>query len=68
MEDLNLSIPRRPQYLGLSYGTICLILHLNLHLHSNKVQLTEELEPAAHKLLRTYADWVFEQQRLDEDF
>lgn len=67
-EDPNLSIPRRAQHLGLSYGTLWRILHLDLHLHPCKVQLTQELKPADHGMRRTYADWVLEQQRLDDDF
>ena len=31
--DPNMSIPHRPQELGLSYGTLWRILHLGLHLH-----------------------------------
>ena len=33
-KDTNVSIPRCPQELGLSYGTLWRILHLDLHLHS----------------------------------
>ena len=32
-ENPNVSIPRRSHELGLSYGTLCRILHLNLNLH-----------------------------------
>ena len=39
-KDPNVSIPRRSQELGLSYGTLWRILHLDLHLHPYKVQLT----------------------------
>lgn len=45
-EDPNLSIPRRAQQLGLSYGSLWRILQLDLHLHPYKVQLTQELKPA----------------------
>ena len=36
-EDPNVSIPLYPQKLGLSYGTLRRIFHLNLHLHPYKV-------------------------------
>ena len=36
-EESNVSIPSRPQELGLSYGTLWHILHLDLHLHLDKV-------------------------------
>ena len=35
-KDPNVSIPRRPQGLGLTYGTWC-ILHLDLPIHPYKV-------------------------------
>ena len=38
-EDLNMSISRRSQELGLSCGTLRRILHLDLHLYSYKIQL-----------------------------
>ena len=37
-EDPNVSIPRRSQELGLSYGTLWRILHLDLHLHPSHQQ------------------------------
>ena len=43
-EDPNVSIPRRSG-LGLSYGTLWRILHLDLHLHPYKVQITQQLKP-----------------------
>ena len=39
-EDPNVSIQRRSQEKALSYGTLLCILHLDLHLHLYKVQLT----------------------------
>ena len=45
-EEPNVSIPRCPQELGPSYGTLWRILHLDLHLHSYKMQLTQQLKPA----------------------
>ena len=47
-EDPNVAIPRRPKELQLSYDTLYCILHLNLHLHSYKIQLTQQLKPADH--------------------
>ena len=67
-EDPNLSIPRRSQQLGLSYGSLWRILHLDLHLHPYKVQLTQQLKPADHSLRRRYAEWVLEQQAVNDDF
>ena len=48
VEGPNMSIPRRSQELGLSYGTFWRILHLDLHLYPYKVQLTQQLKPADH--------------------
>ncbi|CAH2099714.1 unnamed protein product [Euphydryas editha] len=67
-EHQNLSITKRAQHLGLFYGTLWRILHLDLHLHPYKIQLKQELKPADHAMRRTYADWVLEQQRLNDDF
>lgn len=67
-EDPNLSIPRRAQHLGLSYGSLWRILHLDLHLHPYKIQLTQELKPQDHTQRRMYANWVIEQQAIDNDF
>ena len=47
-DDLNVSIPRRSQKSGLSYGTLWSIWHLDLHLHQYKNQLTQQLKPADH--------------------
>ena len=47
-EDPNVLIPRRSQELGLSYGTLWRTLHLDLHLHPYKVQITQKLKPADH--------------------
>lgn len=52
--DLNLSITRCAQYLDLSYGTLWHIFHLDLQLHSYKVQITQELKAADHTVQRTY--------------
>ncbi|EFN63948.1 hypothetical protein EAG_14216, partial [Camponotus floridanus] len=56
------------QHLGLSYGSLWRILHLDLHFHPYKVQLTQELKPVDHGMRRKYADWVLEQQAVDGDF
>ena len=53
-EDPNVSIPCRSQELGLSYGILWRILHLDLHLHPYKVQLTEQLKPADYSQRRRY--------------
>ena len=67
-EDPNLSIPHRSQELGLSYCTLWRIVHLNLHLHSYKVQLTQQLKPANHSQRRRYFEWVLEQHAVDGNF
>ena len=59
-EDPNMSIPRRPQELGLSCGTLWRFLHLDLHLHPYKVQLTQQLKPAGHSQCRGYVEWVLD--------
>ena len=45
-EDPYASIRCRSQQLGLSYDTLWRILHLDLHLHPCKVQLTQQLKPS----------------------
>ena len=61
-EGPNVSIPSRSQELGLSYGTLLCILHLDLHLHPYKFRLTQQLKPAHHSQRRRYKDaahkWV----------
>ena len=61
-------IPRRSQELGLSYGTIWRILHLDLHLLLNKVQPKQELKPTDHAQRRIYVEWVVEQLAVDDIF
>ena len=55
-EDPNMTIPRRPQELGLLFGTLWRILHLDLHLHPYKVQLTQKLKRADHSQRRRYGE------------
>ena len=48
-EGPNVSIPRRPQKSGLSYGTLLLhIRHLDLHLYPYKLLLMQQLKRADH--------------------
>ena len=47
-ENPNVSIPRCHQELGLSYGTLWCILHLELHLSPYIVQQTQQLKSADH--------------------
>ena len=63
-----MSIPRRPQELGLSDGTLCRILHLALQLHPYKVQFTLQLKPADHSQRRRYVEWVLEKKAADGNF
>ena len=44
--------------LGLSYGTLCRILHLDLHLLPYKVQLMQKLKPAGHSQIRGMGAWT----------
>ena len=60
-----MSIRRRSQELLLSYGPLWRILHLELHLHSYKVQHTQKLKPADHSQRRRFVEWVLEQQAED---
>ena len=54
-EDSNVSIPCRSQELGQSHGTLWRSLHLELHLHSYKIQLTQQLKPAdIHNVVDTW--------------
>ena len=59
-EDSNVSIRNCSRELGLSYGTLWHILHLDPHLRLYKVQLTQQLKPADHSQYRRYMEWVFE--------
>ena len=63
-----MSITRGSQELGLSYGTLWHILHLDLHLHPCKVQLMQQLKPADHSQRHGYVEWVLEQQVVDGNF
>ena len=56
VKDPNVSIPHRSQELGLSYGTLRRIMHLDLHLHPYKVQLTQQLKPSNHSQRRRYME------------
>ena len=58
-EDPNVAISRRSQELGLSYGTLWSILHLDLHLHPYKIQLMQQLKPADNS--RRHVECVLEQ-------
>ena len=64
-EYTNMSISRRAPYLGLSYGSLWSILHLNLHIQSYKVQLTQKLQFPNHRYRRIYANRVIDQQVID---
>lgn len=67
-DDPNLSIPRRAQVLGLTYGTLWRILHLDLHLHPYKVQLTQQLKPTDHRMRRIFVEWMQEHHQADAGF
>ena len=67
-EDPNVSITRRSQELGMSYGIFWRILHLDLHLHPYKAQLTQQLKSADHLQRRRYVEWVLEKQTADRNF
>ena len=56
-EDPNVSIPRSSQEFGLFYSTLWRILHLDLHQHPYKVQLTQQLKSADHSQRRRYVQW-----------
>ena len=64
----NPSILRRSQELGLSYGTLWRILHLDLHLHLYKVQLMRQLMPADHSQRHRHLEWILEQQAVNDNF
>ena len=66
-----MSISRCSQELGLSYDTLWHILHLDcadLHLHTYKVQLTQQLKPADHSQRHRYVKWVLQQKAVDSTF
>ena len=68
VKDPNVSIPRRSQELGLSNGTLWHTLHLDLHLQSFKVQLTQQLKPADYSQCRRYVESVLEQQAVYRNY
>ena len=45
--------------------TLWRILHLDLHIHPYKDQLSQQLKPADHSQSRRYVKWVLEQQAVD---
>ena len=63
-EDQNVSIPCRSLELGMTYNTLCRILHLNVQLHPYKVQLTRQLKPADHSQRHRYVEWILEQHAI----
>lgn len=67
-EDPTTSINRRSQQLGLSYGSLWRILHLDLHLHPYKVRLAQKLERGDHGMRRAYVEWVLQKQQENADF
>ena len=67
-EDLKVFIPRHSQELESSCGTLRRILHLNLHQHPYKVQLTQQLKLVHHSQRRKYVEWVLDQQAMDGNF
>ena len=67
-EDPNVYIPRCFLELGLSYGILWCIVHLGLHLHPYKVQITRRLKPADHSQCHRYVNWVLEQQAVGGNF
>ena len=52
VSNSNVWIPLRSRELGLSYGTLWRILHLDLRLHPYEVQLTQQLKLADHSHFR----------------
>lgn len=62
------SIPSRSQRLNISRSSLHLILHLDLHLHPYKMQLTKELKPADYAQHRAFSSWVLEMQATGDLF
>lgn len=56
------STRRRSQQLGISDTTLRRILHIDLHLHPYKIQLTQELKPADHQQRRVFVNWLLERE------
>jgi len=52
----------------MSYTSLWRILHLDLHLHPYKVQITQQLKPADHSRRHRYASWVLEQLTINTGF
>ena len=67
-DDLNLSIPRHAQELGLSQTLTWPILRKDLDLFPYKIQSIQELKPNDHLQGRQSADWALQQLKIDPDF
>lgn len=67
-ENPDPSICHRAQELNLSTTTLHRILRKDLSLHTYKIQLAQELEPADHLDRRTFVNWVHKQRQADEEF
>lgn len=67
-EHPNTSIRHRAQELNIHRSTLQGILKKDLHLYAYKIQLTQELKPADHGQRRNFANWILEQQQVDDAF
>lgn len=68
VSEPTMSIPRRSQELDISSTSLWRILHLDLHLHPYKIQLTQELKPIDHFQRRRFVNWMLEQRAVDAGF
>ena len=66
-ENPRISIFKQSQELGLSFTTTWRIFYMNLHFHSYKIVLTQELKPNVHRLHYVFSDWAMEQLEVDPD-
>lgn len=66
--DMNVSVNRRSQELGLSTMTTWRILRWDLGLHPYKMVLAQELKATDHRMRREFADWALEMLEADPQF
>lgn len=67
-KNARLSLRKRSQHLGMSYGSLHRILHDDLGMKAYKVQLVQELKPEDHSHRRNFVDWIQQMNENDHDF
>ena len=66
-QNRTFSIYRRLQQLDISETSVHRIMHEDLNLYANKIQLTQELKITDHNSRRIIADWLIKNQKNDAE-